>query len=56
MSTSTRNSRFPCNPSLSSCLTAITSIVSGMYPLYTLPKPPSPSRFSWLKELVASAN
>lgn len=33
-----------------------TSIVSGMHPLYTLPKPPSPSMFSGLKESVASTS
>jgi hypothetical protein len=54
MSTSTRNSRLPWNPSLSSCFTAITSLVSPRTPLYTRPNPPSPSRFLSLNPSVAA--
>ena len=55
MSASTRNSRVPCMPLRSSCLTA-TSGPDGdpRRPLYTGPKPPSPSSDSGRNPPVAS--
>ncbi|BAT09542.1 Os09g0572550 [Oryza sativa Japonica Group] len=56
ISTSTRNSRFPCIPFRSSCFTAASVTVPLMLslPRYTGPNPPSPSSDSALNPPVAS--
>lgn len=53
MPISVMNSWFPCLDFAESCLTA-TTVPSGKKPLYTGPKPPSPSLYAGSKFLVAA--
>ncbi|TVU40974.1 hypothetical protein EJB05_14460, partial [Eragrostis curvula] len=53
LTTSAMNSLMPCFESCDTLLTAISNLDSGSTPLYTLPNPPTPSRFLFLNPSVA---